>query len=111
MGLAARTAQAAAIRNDLVLEAAKRYWEWTYASRNLVVTAEALELAEIGFELVKASYEAGDKAATEAAFAAADHTVEQRLVINRVTANTIEPRGSANGRPQPIAAAIGSSIR
>ena len=62
VGLEARTAQAASIRNDLVLEAAKRYWEWTYASRNLEVTAEALELAEIGFQLVKASYEAGDKA-------------------------------------------------
>src|SRR5216684_4430980 len=39
-------------------------------------------------------YEAGDKAAVEAAFARAAHVVEQRLVINRVTANTIEPRGA-----------------
>jgi carbon-monoxide dehydrogenase large subunit len=38
-------------------------------------------------------YEAGNKAATDAAFARADHVVEQRLVINRVTANTMEPRG------------------
>src|SRR6266849_9915165 len=38
-------------------------------------------------------YEAGDKAAVEAAFARAAHVVEQRLVINRVTANPIEPRG------------------
>ncbi len=38
-------------------------------------------------------YEAGDRAATEAAFADADHIVEQRLVINRVTANALEPRG------------------
>ncbi len=62
VGLEARTAEAASIRNDLILEAAKRYWEWTYAARNLAVTAEALELAEIGFQLVKASFEAGDKA-------------------------------------------------
>ena len=34
-----------------------------------------------------------DKAAVDAAFARADHVVEQRLVINRVTANTLEPRG------------------
>ena len=38
-------------------------------------------------------YEAGDAAATEAAFAKADHIVEQHLVINRVTANALEPRG------------------
>ena len=38
-------------------------------------------------------YEAGDAAATEAAFARADHIVEQHLVINRVTANALEPRG------------------
>jgi len=37
-------------------------------------------------------YQAGDKAKTDAAFAAAAHVVEQRLVINRVTANPIEPR-------------------
>jgi carbon-monoxide dehydrogenase large subunit len=36
----------------------------------------------------------GDKAATDAAFARADHIVKQRLVINRVTAASMEPRGS-----------------
>ena len=38
-------------------------------------------------------YQAGDKAKTDAAFASAAHVIEQRLVINRVTANTLEPRG------------------
>jgi carbon-monoxide dehydrogenase large subunit len=38
-------------------------------------------------------YEVGDRAAVAAAFADADHVIEQRLVINRVTANPIEPRG------------------
>jgi carbon-monoxide dehydrogenase large subunit len=38
-------------------------------------------------------YQAGDKAKTDAAFVAAAHVIEQRLVINRVTANPIEPRG------------------
>jgi aerobic carbon-monoxide dehydrogenase large subunit len=38
-------------------------------------------------------YQAGDKTKTDAAFAGAAHVVEQRLVINRVTANPIEPRG------------------
>src|SRR5712691_121941 len=36
----------------------------------------------------------GDKAATEAAFAKADHVVKHRLVINRVTAASMEPRGA-----------------
>ncbi len=38
-------------------------------------------------------YQAGNKAAVDEAFARAAHVVEQRLVINRVTANTLEPRG------------------
>src|SRR5262245_18067488 len=36
----------------------------------------------------------GDKAATDAAFARADHVVRHRFVINRVTAATMVPRGS-----------------
>jgi carbon-monoxide dehydrogenase large subunit len=36
----------------------------------------------------------GDKAATDLAFAHADHVVKHRLVINRVTAASMEPRGS-----------------
>ena len=35
----------------------------------------------------------GNKAATDAAFARADHIVKHRFVINRVTAATMEPRG------------------
>jgi aerobic carbon-monoxide dehydrogenase large subunit len=35
----------------------------------------------------------GDKGATDAAFAKADHVVKHRLVINRVTAASMEPRG------------------
>jgi aerobic carbon-monoxide dehydrogenase large subunit len=38
-------------------------------------------------------YQAGDKAKVDAAFGAAAHVVEQRLVINRVTANPMESRG------------------
>jgi aerobic carbon-monoxide dehydrogenase large subunit len=39
-------------------------------------------------------HEVGDKVAVEAAFAGADHVVKRRLVINRVTAAAMEPRGS-----------------
>jgi aerobic carbon-monoxide dehydrogenase large subunit len=38
-------------------------------------------------------HERGDAAAVEAAFKRAAHVFEQRMVINRVTANPIEPRG------------------
>src|SRR5262249_10521495 len=36
----------------------------------------------------------GDKGATDAAFARAAHVIKHRFVINRVTAMTMEPRGS-----------------
>src|ERR1700756_4698692 len=39
-------------------------------------------------------YLEGDKAATDAAFAAAAHIVKRKFVINRVTAATMEPRGA-----------------
>ncbi len=38
-------------------------------------------------------HEIGDKAAVDAAFAKAAHIVRHRAVINRVTANSMEPRG------------------
>ncbi|MGZ5837433.1 MAG: xanthine dehydrogenase family protein molybdopterin-binding subunit [Xanthobacteraceae bacterium] len=36
----------------------------------------------------------GDKAATEAAFAKAAHVARHRMVINRITTNSMEPRGA-----------------
>src|SRR6266852_8908127 len=39
-------------------------------------------------------YLEGDKSATEAAFAGAAHVIRRKFVINRVTAATMEPRGS-----------------
>jgi aerobic carbon-monoxide dehydrogenase large subunit len=38
-------------------------------------------------------HEAGDKAAVDTAFARGDHIVRHKMVINRVTANSMEPRG------------------
>ncbi len=38
-------------------------------------------------------HDQGDKAAVDAAFAKAAHVVRHKIVINRVTANTMEPRG------------------
>jgi aerobic carbon-monoxide dehydrogenase large subunit len=39
------------------------------------------------------THEVGDKAKTDAAFARAAKVVKQRIVINRITANSMEPRG------------------
>ena len=38
-------------------------------------------------------HEGGDKSAVDAAFAKADHVVAHKMVINRVTTNSMEPRG------------------
>jgi aerobic carbon-monoxide dehydrogenase large subunit len=38
-------------------------------------------------------YQAGDKAAVDAAFAKAAHITRHRMVINRITTNSMEPRG------------------
>ena len=38
-------------------------------------------------------HEVGNKAAVDAAFAKADHVVKHRMVINRITTNSMEPRG------------------
>ena len=46
-------------------------------------------------------HEGGDKAAVEAAFARADHVIKKTLVINRVTAATMEPRGCV-GHYNPV---------
>ncbi len=38
-------------------------------------------------------YQAGDKAAVDSAFAKAAHVTKHRMVINRITTNSMEPRG------------------
>ena len=83
---------------DLARDAAERV-EVDYAPRPAVVSAR--EAFEPGAPQLYDDcpnneayfYQAGDKATTDAAFANAAHVIEQRLVINRVTANTLEPRG------------------
>jgi carbon-monoxide dehydrogenase large subunit len=83
---------------DLARDAAERV-EVDYAPRPAVVSAAdafekgAPQLYDDCTNNEAYFYQAGDKAKTDAAFASAAHAVEQRLVINRVTANTMEPRG------------------
>ncbi len=65
----------------------------------LISTAAAIEPGAVKLwdacpDNVAFFHEVGNKAAVEAAFAKADHIVKHRLVINRITANSMEPRGS-----------------
>jgi aerobic carbon-monoxide dehydrogenase large subunit len=65
----------------------------------LVSTAAAIEPGAIKIwdncpDNVAFYHEAGNKAAVDAAFATAAHIVKHRMVINRITANSMEPRGS-----------------
>ena len=83
---------------ELARDAAERV-EVDYAPRPAVVNAE--DASKPGAPQLYPDcpnneayfYQAGNKAAVDEAFARAAHVVEQRLVINRVTANTLEPRG------------------
>src|SRR4029078_9744723 len=83
---------------DLARDAAERV-EIDYAPRPAVVSARvafepgAPQLYDDCPNNEAYFYQAGDKAATDAAFAKAAHGIEQRLVINRGTANTLEPPG------------------
>jgi carbon-monoxide dehydrogenase large subunit len=83
---------------DLARDAAERV-SVDYAPRPAVVSAEqafapgAPQLYDACPNNEAYFYQAGNKAAVDEAFARADHVVKQRLVINRVTANTLEPRG------------------
>src|SRR5580704_12054384 len=73
--------------------------EIAYAPLPAIVTAEAALAADApaiwpdnpGNEAF--TFEAGDKAAVEAALARAPHVIRMRIPVNRVTANSMEPRG------------------
>ena len=62
-----------------------------------VVTEDALQTLAIWDDCPDNEafyYQVGDKQAVDAAVASAAHVVRQRYVINRITANTMEPRGA-----------------
>jgi CO/xanthine dehydrogenase Mo-binding subunit len=83
---------------DIARDAAERV-PVDYAPRPAVVSArnafekDAPQLYDDCPDNEAYFYQAGDKAKVDAAFVSAAHVVEQRIVINRVTANPIEPRG------------------
>ncbi|HUB94532.1 MAG TPA: molybdopterin cofactor-binding domain-containing protein, partial [Stellaceae bacterium] len=83
---------------DQARDAAERV-EIDYEALPIVATAEAA--LKLGAPAIWEDnpgneaffHEAGDKAAVDAAFARADHVVRHKIVVNRVTANSMEPRG------------------
>lgn len=53
------------IVNDLFLKAIETYWNWAYKNQILQVYKNSLNLAQDRFQLVKASFEQGDKPAID----------------------------------------------
>jgi len=58
-------AERRAILNDLLLDAAKSYWEWTAAERSLRIYEEALRQAQIRYAGIVESFLQGDKPAID----------------------------------------------
>ena len=63
-------------------------------------TSEATSVWDDCSDNVSNVIQQGDKAATDAAFAAADRVVKQRFVINRISANPMEMRGCVGNYDQ-----------
>lgn len=53
------------IVNELLLNAIETYWKWAYQNQILQVYENSLNLAQARFELVKSSFEQGDKPAID----------------------------------------------
>jgi len=64
-GLELGEAERAALRNDLVYEAAKVYWAWNYADNAVQIIEDALRQAEIRHEGLRESFFQGEKAAVD----------------------------------------------
>ena len=54
-----------AIVNELLLKSIETYWKWAYQNQILQVYQNSLDLAQNRFELIKASFEQGDKPAID----------------------------------------------
>lgn len=61
--LSAAEAERRARTNDLLLDAAKTYWEWRYASNALTILDAALEQAQLRHAGIRASYLQGERSA------------------------------------------------
>lgn len=65
IGLDQRQAERATLLNDLLFDAAKVYWDWTFARNALNIYEEALRQAQIRYEGIVESFYQGDKPAID----------------------------------------------
>ncbi len=65
VGLDQGRAERAALLNDLLFDAAKVYWDWTFAQNALSIYEEALRQAQIRYEGIVESFLQGDKPAID----------------------------------------------
>ncbi|MCS7035296.1 MAG: TolC family protein [Saprospiraceae bacterium] len=65
IGLDQRRAERAAMLNEILFEAAKVYWDWTFAQNALSIYQEALRQARIRYEGIVESFYQGDKPAID----------------------------------------------
>ncbi len=72
------------IINDLLIDAAKTYWEWTYAYNKLLAVDQALQLATVRQQGIVESYLQGDKPAID--------TLEAFLLVQARLADLNEAR-------------------
>lgn len=65
IGLQQNEAERAAALNDLMLEAAKAYWNWVFADNQLSILQEAQRQAQLRYEGIVESFLQGDKPAID----------------------------------------------
>ena len=70
------------VLNDLLLDAAKAYWEWSQAYERTVLLENALDLATLRYEGVVESYVQGDKPAID--------TLESYILVQDREVNLLE---------------------
>ncbi|HMR42357.1 MAG TPA: TolC family protein [Saprospiraceae bacterium] len=61
----ANEAEQRALLNDLLFESAKAYWEWALAAANRKILADATDVAQKRFEVVRETYLQGDAPAID----------------------------------------------
>jgi outer membrane protein TolC len=64
-GLEMGEAERLALRNDLLLDAAKAYWTWNYADNAVGIVSDALRQAEIRHEGLRESFRQGERPAID----------------------------------------------
>ncbi len=65
LGLNMGAAERLAARNDLMYEAAKAYWTWTYAQNAVSIVTDALKQAQVRHDALRQSFFQGERSAVD----------------------------------------------